>query len=161
MNAYSTAATKTHKEAAVLKRNHRRLLLQHCACPVTAAETKQRGRCCKCRMTEVKDNLKEKLTVCKRSKQHPETAETACLIGPHPHYSHTGVQHDVISYCTTKLGLQRNHTPFSLCVGCGVSLMPRSVEQLLHIYDSNTISVCDMERKDEPCCIADVVIIQN
>lgn len=67
-------------------------------------------------MAEAEDNLKEKLTVCKRREQHPETAETACLISPHPHYSNTGVQHDIISYCTTKLGLQRNHTPFSLAV---------------------------------------------
>lgn len=63
------------------------------------------------RMAEVNDNWKEGLTVGKRSKQHPETAETARFIGPHPHNSHTGVQHDVISYCATKLGLQRNHTP--------------------------------------------------
>lgn len=56
--------------------------------------------------TKVRNNLKEKLTVCKRSEEHPEAAETARLVGPHPHYSNTGVQHDVISYCTTKLCLQ-------------------------------------------------------
>lgn len=68
-------------------------------------------------MTEVKNNLKEKkLTVCKRSEQHPETAETACLISPHPHDSHSSVQHDVISYCTTKLGLQETTPPLYLIV---------------------------------------------
>lgn len=97
---------------AIVKADHRRLLLQYRTCPATAADTKQKGLCCKSKMTEVNDNLKEELTVCKRSKQHPETAETTRFISPHPHYSHTGVQHDVISYCATKLGLQRNHTSF-------------------------------------------------
>lgn len=50
--------------------------------------------------------MNQKLTVREGGEQHPETAETARLIRPHPHYSHAGVQHDVISYCTTKLGLQ-------------------------------------------------------
>ncbi len=73
-------------------------------------------------MTDVKNNLKEKLTVSKRSEQHPETAETACLIGPHPHYSHASVQHDVISYCTTKLGLQETAHHFLLsCWMCSLT----------------------------------------
>lgn len=59
------------------------------------------------------DNLSVGLTVSKRSEQHPEAAEATCLIGPHPHHSHIGVQHDVISNCATKLGLQRHCTSFS------------------------------------------------
>lgn len=63
-------------------------------------------------MAEVKNNPTEALTVGERREQHPETAETARLISPHPHYSHTSVQHNVISYCATKLGLQEttHHT---------------------------------------------------
>lgn len=141
------------KKVAIVKADHRRLLLQYCTCPATAADTKQKGLCCKSKMTEVNDNLKEELTVCKRSKQHPETAETTRFISPHPHHSHTGVQHDVISYCATKLGLQRNHTSFYFpdSAWCVVSPTPRSVEQLLHIYGVNTASVCDEKRKGKSC----------
>lgn len=92
----------------------------------------------KSQMAKVNDNRKEGLTVGKRSKQHPETAETARFIGPHPHNSHTGVQHDVISYCATKLGLQRNHTSL-YCqrrCRCVVSPTPRSVGQLLRVYET-------------------------
>lgn len=89
---------------------------------------------------KVHDKWKEGLTVGKRSKQHPETAETARFIGPHPHNSHTGVQHDVIGYCATKLGLQRNHTslycPPPRRSHCVVSPTPRSVGQLLRIGET-------------------------
>lgn len=65
-------------------------------------------------MAEIKNNMKQKLTISKRCEQHPETTETTCFISPHPHYSHTSVQHDVISYCTTKLGLQETTHHFLL-----------------------------------------------
>lgn len=69
------------------------------------------------KMSEVQRNLKrKKLTVCKYGEEHPKAAETARLISPHPHHSHTGVQHDVISYCTTKLGLQETTHHFSFCL---------------------------------------------
>lgn len=102
------------------------------------------------KMSEVQCNVKrKKLTVCKNGEEHPKAAETARLIGPHPHYSHTVVQHDVISYCTTKLGLQETTHHFffflSYIVWCEVSLEPCSVEQLLQ-NNSNTIRMYEIER---------------
>lgn len=92
------------------------------------------------KVTEKRNNLKETLTVGENGIQHPETTETARLISPHPHYPETGVQHDIISNCTTKLGLQETtHLFFLTAVLCVVSLRSGSLGQLL--YFSNMILI--------------------
>lgn len=51
--------------------------------------------------------MDDELTVVEDTEEHPEAAKTAGLIRPHSHYSKTGVQHDIISNRTTKLGLKK------------------------------------------------------
>lgn len=81
----------------------------HGAC---STEGKPQGAAVTATLNErtVGGNLREGLTVSERGEQHPEAAEATCLVGPHPHHPHIGVQHDVISNRATKLGLQRHCT---------------------------------------------------
>lgn len=46
------------------------------------------------------------LTVNKRGEEHAEPAESALLISPHSHHSHTVIQHHIIGHGATELGLE-------------------------------------------------------